>query len=467
MMEAVDVRARIVETLRRDLIGPGPQDADIRDERLKENPSRWYLAGYLAPAPDGAGDGADEVDEEGDPLFGADEGADPETGRARAADDPPADEPAARKVRAPSSCGLTVLIDASVKEIEVHLRWGDYITIPPVPETVFVDQAAQFDPAYRTVQWQRVPGEATIRLPVPENGRAAPIVAPDSAGRQRPSGALVIEAHARPYTLQLADGAKQALRALTVTMVNRRKWSRGRFADVAFAFQVRLQARCASGLFPRSDMTGFGSRDPDAALADLHYASVAEYAIGCNASAGWTADPDGVVRTAFTDFFPTAEVERVEPNEKITGVEFEMEALAALAASGADTVADTIKDLPRLYEDWIASQEAGIPAISGPPRQAAATRLIASARHARDRIAAGVELLRTDADARLAFRAMNEAVARAARQRDAILNGGDPAAQKKPKWRPFQLAFILLNLCGLQNPLHSDSQRIVASSWAV
>ena len=46
------------------------------------------------------------------------------TGRGRAADDPPDDEPAARKGRAPSSCGLTVLIDASVKEIEVDTELG-------------------------------------------------------------------------------------------------------------------------------------------------------------------------------------------------------------------------------------------------------------------------------------------------------------------------------------------------------
>ena len=97
------------EILRRDLIGPSPDDSDLRDERLKENPSRWYLAGYLAPAPDGAADGTEEAEDEGDPLFGEDEGADPETGRARAADDPPPDEPSASKVRAPSSCGLTVL----------------------------------------------------------------------------------------------------------------------------------------------------------------------------------------------------------------------------------------------------------------------------------------------------------------------------------------------------------------------
>jgi hypothetical protein len=84
MMESVDVRAHLVETLRRDLIGPGPSDLDLRDELLKENPSRWYLGGFLAPAPDDKDDEADEAAEEGDPLFGEDEGADPQTGNARA-----------------------------------------------------------------------------------------------------------------------------------------------------------------------------------------------------------------------------------------------------------------------------------------------------------------------------------------------------------------------------------------------
>jgi hypothetical protein len=457
MMTCVDVRARLVDTLRRDL-GPGPGDPDLRDERLKENPSRWYLAGYLAAAPDDAAEEAEESEDEGDPLVGEDEGADAETGRARAADDPPSDEPSAQKVRAPSSCGLTVLIDAFVKEVEVALTWGDYVTVPPLPEEVFVDEKAQFDPAYRGVQWQRIPGAATIRLPVPENGRGPQVVAPDSAGRQRPAGGLVVEAHARPYSLDLPDGSKRALRALTVTVVNRRKATQRRFGDVTFAFQVRLEVRSAAGLYPRSDMTGFGSLDADAATADLHYRDVAEYAIGCNASAGWTRDQDGAVRAAFTDFLPCADVERIEPNEQIGGVEFEMEKLAELAGAGADTLAASLADLPRQYETWIVAQEAGIGSIAGAPRQATARRLVASARQARDRIAAGIELLRSHPNARLAFRAMNEAIARAARQREATLRGGEPATQPKPKWRPFQLAFILLNLRGLEDPLHDDRE---------
>ena len=75
------IRGRLVDVLRRDLIGPNPSDVDLHDERLTDNPSRWYLAGFLAPAPDGVGQETDVTEDVGDPLFGDDEGADPEARR--------------------------------------------------------------------------------------------------------------------------------------------------------------------------------------------------------------------------------------------------------------------------------------------------------------------------------------------------------------------------------------------------
>jgi hypothetical protein len=355
---AATIRARLVDALRRDLIGPCPDDDDIVRERLKNNPSRWYLTGFLAPALDGMSEGTESIEDEGDPLF-SEEPSDPETGTGggRAADDAPDDEPSARKSRVPSSCGLTVLVDASVGEVEVALSWGDYVTIPPLPDEVFSDEKAQYDPAYRNVQWQRVPGQAPLRLPVPENGRGRPVLVPGSAGAQRPGGALFVLAHARPYTLDQPDGTKRHVKALTVMVINRRNNTRRRFSDVTFAFQVQMEVRCASGLYPRANVTGYASSDPDAALADLHYSDVADYAVGCNTSAGWTPDDDGVVRAAYTDFLPAAEVERVEPNEKIADVEFGMEALAALAASGPDALRDGLRHLTKHYETWIAEQE--------------------------------------------------------------------------------------------------------------
>ena len=49
---SANVRECIVNVFRRDLVGPDLHDADLATERLSENPSRWYLLGFLAPAED-------------------------------------------------------------------------------------------------------------------------------------------------------------------------------------------------------------------------------------------------------------------------------------------------------------------------------------------------------------------------------------------------------------------------------
>jgi hypothetical protein len=66
-----DVRTWLVETLRRDLIGPGPQDGDLARERLKEKPSGWYVTGYLAPVPEPSGPSAEIPEEDGPALLSA------------------------------------------------------------------------------------------------------------------------------------------------------------------------------------------------------------------------------------------------------------------------------------------------------------------------------------------------------------------------------------------------------------
>lgn len=457
---STDIRAGLVETLRRDLIGPSPQDIDLQRERLKEKPSGWYVTGYLAPLPEPSGPPAETMEEgdlfeEGDPVVGDDLNADTDAGPARAADDAPEDAPPAVRIRAPSSLGLTVLLDASIREVDVDLSWGDYVTTPPLSDHELLDDKADAP----DVVWDRVPGSAKLRVSLPTDGKRSTIIVPDSGGAQRPSGALQLELHARPYEVMEPEGRMRALSVLTFMVVNRRSSVRRRYQDVTYAFQVRLAVRCETGLYPRTNMRGFGSKDIDEAIADLHYRDVCEFAVGVNTSAFWSAEPDGVVREAATDYLPLAEVERVEPNEKIPNVVFGMEALADLARTGPDDLKRGLEGLPAAYDVWIAAQSAVILTIPGAPRQITAQRLVDAASEASRRISEGIALLARDPQARLAFLAMNEAVARANRQRAAGY-GGDPAAQDKPKWRPFQLAFILLNLSGLFDPLHADRETV-------
>jgi hypothetical protein len=122
------------------------------------------------------------------------------------------------------------------------------------------------------------------------------------------------------------------------------------------------------------------------------------------------------------------------------------------------------------YRTWIDEQEAriGDPAnhLSGYADDAADA--LAAARRAADRIEAGIELLSQDETALAAFRFANRAMylqrvhtlAAEARARDDALSLDEAVAgvdePKNYSWRPFQLAFVLLNLPGLADPAHPD-----------
>jgi hypothetical protein len=49
LMTSPEARAKLVEALQLDLVGPWPEHPFAR-ELLPENPTRWYLTGYLGKA---------------------------------------------------------------------------------------------------------------------------------------------------------------------------------------------------------------------------------------------------------------------------------------------------------------------------------------------------------------------------------------------------------------------------------
>ena len=476
MKRSVEVRSQLVEIFRRDLVGPSPEpkDADLARERLNEIPSRWYLTGFLAPAEDPQGLAAAPVDD--DPTSQEEqeiEGDGPEADGAggAAGDREPADAPNTRRRFLPSSIGLTVLLPPKVEAVEAVITWGDYRTEPPLPEAVLLPEPVPEEagpdgkPVRRAapeVDWIRTPQERSVRLPVPREGRGKPVIVPDSAASQRPGGGLQLEAHARLFRLTRPDGTVEEARAFTVFLVNRRPNTHRRYADVSYVFQARLELVCERSFLPRRDLSGYGTDDEDRRVADLHYRDLAEWAVGRNTAAAWDPADDviGRVTRVRTDPLPTAEVERVAPNEDAAltdAVTFAMEALAERATGDGTGLAQALAALPELYGAWIEDEQAKIACLDGERRRKTARRLVADMEGARARIQAGIDVLAADATARTAFRFMNEAVARAARRRNAGAQG-DPAAQPPPVWRPFQLAFILLNINGLVERTHPDRE---------
>jgi hypothetical protein len=473
MSTSPEIRTKLVDTFRRDLVGPHPEkDADLAHERLNESPSRWYLSGFLAPADDPLtldGNAEDDNPAAQEELEIEVNEPDVEGAGGAAGDTAEAEMPNTRRRFLPSSIGLTVLLPPDVREIDVLISWGDYRTEPRLDEAALLPDPPQEEAGTGgrpksidrpPVDWVRIPREKTVRLAVPD-GRGPPVVIPDSKAEQCSAGCLALEAHSRQFSYKTSDGNAENVRVLTVFLVNRRARVHRFYADVSYAFQARMELHCERGFLPRVDLSGIAATDDDLRVSDLHYRDVREYAVGRNTAAGWPADSssEALVTRAWTDPLPCAEVERVAPNEDpdlTRRVSFGMEKLARIAADGAAAIAAALSDLPELYGAWVETERSKLPGLS-PGRREVAGKLIDDMIHARTRIERGIDILQRDEKARVAFRLMNLAVAAAARHRNAGTTR-DPATVDEPTWRPFQLAFILLNLACLTNPYDADRE---------
>lgn len=427
-LTAADVRRSLVDTLGLDLVGPERGSALV-DETLPQTPSRWYLTGFLAPIDAAEEQKADlaqteEMDELSD-SGGIDDAAIPE----------PA---AARRVVFPSSMGLSLLVPKDAKELRVTVLWGDYQPLEPVGK----------EGADTSRGWKRTERVEELTLKIPASQRPKEREVPNSNG-------LKLALAVRPIRdIAAFDGmVPKGTRSVSLFLVNRRKPARDEVSDTAFAFQAALEVRSDEPFVPRPNLRGLESDDWDERVADLQYRDVWEHAVGHGISTRAVLDKKGACREVCTRWIPAADVERVAPSP-IDGVELAMEKLAALADGAAAKASLAL--LVTHYRSWIAKQKAKVPE-KPKCRKETGTELLSRAEDAANRVEAGIALLQ-DSQVLEAFRIANKVMALAARRRFGAMRGQDPAAIEAPTWRPFQLAFILMNLKGIVEPTHDDRE---------
>ncbi len=418
-MNSDDVRARLVQALRLDLVGPDETLGDPT-EVLPQAPSRWYLTGFLVPLGAEAAQRTDESSTEDLDQAGESGGL----------DDDVTPEPApARQRYLPSSVGVSLLVQEGARHLKVTVSWGDYHVRSGSPE-----------------EWARAAHSADVAANLAQtNEKPREVEVPGSNG-------LRVAFLARPVGSVTADaGLPPGARTVSIFLVNRRTPAPDEKKDEAFAFQVQLEVTCETGFLPRPDLRSLASSDWDDRVADLQYRDAGEYAVGHNVATEAVCE-ERVCRTIRTQWIPEAEVERVAP-AAIPGVELSMDALGQLQ-SGSDANSK-LSPLVREYRRWIDGQAGNVP---GTPASRAETgqELLQRARVAADRIQRGIDLL-GDADCLEAFRLANKAMAAAARRRLGVMQGRRPE-DIQPAWRPFQLAFLLMNLPGIAQPEHPDRE---------
>lgn len=425
-MNASGVRSRLNSSVRLDLVGPGigePQVAELLDRA----PTRWYLTGFLSPWDAPAAQKEDEEAQDELPLTTGQPGDEDDDGAGREAQ-------AARRGRFPSSMGLSVLVPPDFAELRIATTWGDYRPL--------VD-----DKGAATGKWQREPrqGAVTVRL----RGEKADPPRFD-ASQDGLEVVVSVRRIRRPDDLR---GLPADTRAVSVFLVNRRQPidDKGDLKDLAFVFQAALVVEGDRAFVPRPNPRGGASDDYDERVADLQFRDAREFAVGHGVSTRSIVAGDACQRVE-TTWMPEYEVERVEAS-RIEGVQLGMQALADLPDASAAAAALT--PLVASYRTWIASQRAEAP--KGGEQGEVSEELLAGAVRAAARIQAGIDLLEQPL-AFEAFRLANRAMAMAARQRRAQERGVAPDQVEPQTWRPFQLAFLLMNLQAFADPGHSDRE---------
>ncbi len=421
-MKSVEVRAQLFQALVLDLVGPTGSIGDP-NEVLPQPPSRWYLTGFLVPF-------EADVDQRVDPD--AVEEVD-NAGESRGVDDAAPTEPAsARQKYLPSAIGASVLVTAATRELNVTVRWGDYRRATPM------------DGKGGPGQWPRTPREETILVGLPQaNEKPREEKVPNGDGLLLSVSLRCVSTDG--HEASIPDGAC----CVSIFLVNHRTPKPDEVRDEAFVFQVQMEITAREPFVPRPDLRSLHSADWDDRISDLQYRDVGEFAVG-HSVATEPVIVEGRCRSMRTCWIPQAEVERVAP-AAIAGVELSMDALALL--KDIDEAKAKLGDFVRQYKAWIDAQRGKVPRQSERRKQVS-EELLNRAGQIAARIDDGIQVL-ADEKCLEAFRIANRAMAMAARQRMGVMNKQDPATIL-PAWRPFQLAFLLMNLRGIAQPTHYD-----------
>ncbi|MBS2964247.1 DISARM system helicase DrmA [Actinocrinis puniceicyclus] len=440
-----EVRDELAAMVVRDLRGPVHGD----EEQLGNDPREWYVLGKLAP--NGTEVAPDQLDTlaESDSCDTDDNGTDPET---QAPNTPSL---------VPSSLGFTARVKGTVTELLVSATWGEYTSVAD-PER----------PQARRYQRQPRGGEIPVKL-------AEGTITAQTLDPQVPDvkvrGRVRWHDDAWLVTLFLVN---------TQSGIGVRPW----------VFQAELAARSANDtacFLPRrpADRTSKGGDATDRAeqrrLA-MAYRLLPEFAIGHSCGAHAHVDPGDPMRarrivtaTAPQHELPATDVPdaAADPDlPELASLVLDMKVLAALEA---EPLRAALLPLVTGYRAWIerAQRHAGQPEARLDGFRPEIRDTLTAAREAATRIEAGIDLLTgppglRDERALAAFRFANSAmhqqrihtIAAAQRRRDPNLlpdqavaaADADERAARNRSWRPFQLAFLLLNLPALADPGHPE-----------
>ncbi|MBY6676546.1 helicase [Rhodococcus sp. BP-332] len=446
------VRENLADILERELLGPiyGPH------ELLQFSPRSQYLVGHIAPvkllrptsasslSEDDTAQDLTEVRTDGDalskgrgvPAYAADET------EADSEDDDAEDRAPKQGLMIPASMGLRFQVSADQESFDVTASWGIYESV----ETGEVSKAG------RPVRYyQRVPVEErrTVYLAQLVHGKTVSI-------SLRGDACVRVDRYDDPQFGRVLVEIVLCNDRETPMPIPLSMWM--------FQTKLLIDAGGAEVFLPVRDVLeqDWPEHDEEVKRLNLQYRNRLEFAIGRTCSVDWTVKLGSRRATSVeTTWLPHGET----PQTSARPVEDALLSMDELSEVTPGELRAGLEPLVEGYGAWLEERQAEA-AMLPPHWQETCELVLWEARQAHTRLVSGLEHVLTETEALLCFQFMNRAMrdqriasqVAAERASDASVTLDQAQAKvaargpKAASWRPFQLAFILMQLGALTHP---------------
>lgn len=242
---------------------------------------------------------------------------------------------------------------------------------------------------------------------------------------------------------------------ITLSLINTNEAKKGA-KDPLCWFRPRIVLQLNHGTFTSGRPTyDFAHRDRELRALDFLYRHETNIAIGHGCSVSWQGK--GSVTRVETTYFPSHEVPLADPSPGKPGDPYGEYDLRISQFAEACSY-EPLKNLCAAYSRWIEEQAARLDSEKVSLHESEyqiGLETLANARVCHERIANGIRYLEDpeSTDVRLAFRLMNLAMLE--QRRNSSLDDIQAIA-----WRPFQIAFILMNIPALSDPDHGERNSV-------
>lgn len=461
-------RSQIIDIIKREFIGPDPLSVegmiqDNGEEILSSDPpSIRYIAGILFPQKtkcDSVPDGYDPEDlkkDDSQDIKTKDEKTDDTKGGVRE-----------YLQDAEELMNLSNSYQQSAMSITVAINKGDSIRVCVKAGTYSVVKEKKEETGYEHVKYPRkqitwANKDSILNLPS-ENTKHVVYRVFDGENE------TYLRFHIT-YRYSVRDTV-----IYTFTLENSRINTSGHYKDEECYYQVEFSLKSNIGFSPLPEREKLIIDDNDYLSNQMMYRNVKSYGVGHGCAVSWN-DKEETVKEISTSIFPEYEVKPIVPNA-IEGVSLDMYKMSDYGKKE-----DIIKELNLLcdkYETWIDELSYVASSISD---KGTATRHITNCRECLNRMRSGIDLLINDEKVLLAFQLMNRAMLLQQLHYNMPLQTwavddtsklylenavtilpdiSDPSTwygdiNRYGKWRPFQLAFVLINLKSMRERESSE-----------